>query len=405
MGIRKMKGFRFPALRKPGGSLFFPLFLFLLALPPELAPQSPGWFLEQSGGEPHFFQRLSWSGAGEVLSYEAVVERKDGYGPDFSEVLREGTTDNFILLSLPPGTYRYQVRAYNVFEKPGDPSPWVYFEILLPLKPELRVLDPSRLYLEGRDRLGFSLAGENLSKDSVFFIRPRRGREKDDRRIFPEWTLDEASGRADLEFAAEGISPGSWETEVRNPGGLEDSLGPLRIIYAKLPQFAVRGVIGPFLPLPGGSLKGAYRKVYETLAFSLALDISLVKTPYTAFGLGVLSLFPSWYALSGRDQGPSYVHLMGLGFYLFYQQRLPDRRFALNLRLGGGLSLAAEMNTILSEGYSFIPSVSFSEGLFFRWFIGDSFFAETGFDLIQRLESGNAALEYLRPSLGLGWNF
>ncbi|MDR1059614.1 MAG: hypothetical protein LBL43_08685 [Treponema sp.] len=401
-----MKGFRFPALRNPGGgfsggSLF--LLLFPLFLAPGLAAQSPGWFLEQSGGEPRFFQRLSWSGVEDSLSYEAVVERRDEGRSDFYEVLREGTTENFILVSLPPGAYRYQVRAYSIVEKPGTPSSWVYFEIILPLKPELRTLSPRRLYLEGRDRLGFSVAGENLVKDSVFFLRPRRGEKNV--LIFPEWTLDEESGRAELEFPVEDIVPGAWEVGVRNPGDLEDSLGPLRVAYADIPGFSVRGALAPFIPLPNGYLKRAYREVYQALAVSLALDLSLVKTPYTDFGLGVLSLFPSWYALSGRETGPIYIHLMGFDFYLFYQQRLPDRRFALNLRLGYGISLAAEVNTILNEGYGFIPTDFLSGGFFFRWFISESLFAEAGFDLIHLLEPGHSGLEYIRPSLGLGWNF
>jgi hypothetical protein len=394
----------------PRSFLFFLLPLSLLPAS-GLSAQSPSglpsrdWFLEQNGGAERFFQRLSWAGTEEAVAYEAMVERKDGAGPDFTEVLREGTTENSILLSLPPGTYRYRVRAYNALEQPGSPSSWVYFEIRLPMKPELRVLDPPRLYLEGRETLALSIAGENLLEESVFFLRPRRVRGKDGGPVSPERVSGGETGRADLEFAAADLSLGLWEALAVNPGGLEDSLGPLRIKYAALPQFSVRSVLAPFIPLSGGYLKGAYRKVYEALGFSLALDMAILKTPRTAFGLGVLSLFPSWYGLPGTDSGPAYVHLMGLGLYLFYRQRLPDQRFALTLRLGGGFSLAAGVNAILTNPQRIIPSISLSGGLSFQWFIGESFFAEAGFDLIHLLTPGDSALEYIRPSLGLGWGF
>jgi hypothetical protein len=91
--------------------LFFALAaaLFMAFFPPcflagqESPPESGGsFYIEQTGEEVRFIQRLVWEKAEYAYRYEIAVERENDSG-EYAEIHREFRTENFIDLSLAPG--------------------------------------------------------------------------------------------------------------------------------------------------------------------------------------------------------------------------------------------------------------------------------------------------------------
>ncbi|MCL2411877.1 MAG: hypothetical protein FWC97_09580, partial [Treponema sp.] len=119
----------------------FVICLFLLIILQPLFAQdefsyhalSPGFFIDTENNVPRFIQRFVWHGGEYAHEYEVVIERESN--GTFMHHLRDFADSNFINVSLPPGEYRIQIIPYDVFERAGTPSDWMYFEILHALTP------------------------------------------------------------------------------------------------------------------------------------------------------------------------------------------------------------------------------------------------------------------------------
>jgi len=78
--------------------------------------------------ESHSTHRFAWTGGDNALRYEVIFEQiKDGSNTAY---LREFTTDHFIDVSLPVGSYRFCVIPYDFLNKPSVPSEWRYIEVI-----------------------------------------------------------------------------------------------------------------------------------------------------------------------------------------------------------------------------------------------------------------------------------
>ncbi|MCL2233291.1 MAG: hypothetical protein FWB99_09465, partial [Treponema sp.] len=88
-----------------------------------------------------FRQRLSWTGDGNVLRYEVIIEREEGGG--FREASRTFREEPYIYVSLSPGRYRYRVIPHDFLNRPGTGSAWMYFEIRAALDPQLSGFSPA----------------------------------------------------------------------------------------------------------------------------------------------------------------------------------------------------------------------------------------------------------------------
>jgi len=77
--------------------------------------------------DPRFLQRLVWTGGEYALRFEVVVQRE--VNGRYIAHLREFTELPFIEVSLPTGSYRFQVTSYNILDKPEEVSQWVPFQV------------------------------------------------------------------------------------------------------------------------------------------------------------------------------------------------------------------------------------------------------------------------------------
>jgi len=77
--------------------------------------------------EQRYVQQIYWTEDEYVLKYEVIIERYvDGAYRAYSQ---EFTESNSILISLPPGNYRYRIIPYDYLEQPGEATDWINISI------------------------------------------------------------------------------------------------------------------------------------------------------------------------------------------------------------------------------------------------------------------------------------
>jgi hypothetical protein len=367
--------------------------------------QEAGFYLEGTGQNARFVQRFSWEPEEYASFYEVVIQRRESSG-NWTMSFSGFTGDNFIEVSLPPGSYRYHVRAYDLMERPAGKAEWAAFEVLPALRPVLEKFSPSRFPLDGGAGDGvvliLSVSGQNLAEAAEF----RLVRQSPAGTILPLERRSGASGEeAVLVFGGGQLSPGIYELVVVNPGGLSDSLGTLRIYLSVMPRFAVSAGYKPLIPLYGGLYELLDASFFPAGAYG---QFSFLALRTDSIGLG-LETDVSWTHLSSRyysgiqDYDVS-GHYLGVELYGLVQKPL-NRHLALNLRLGGGvfsiLGFEKKAPGLKNEPVNALVSAA-GGGLSFRLVLYKSFFACLGAEYIHFFPAGDPPSGHLRPFGGIG---
>jgi hypothetical protein len=386
------------------------LFIPLLVFPPRQAgtqEREAGFYVEETGEGFRFVQRFSWEAEEYASFYEVTIQREESAG-NWSTSFSEFTGNNFVEVSLPPGAYRYRVRAYDLMEKPsGDPE-WRSFEILPAFRPVLEAFSPESFALEAPGQgaaLILTVRGLNLTDQAEF--RLVRESSAGSQEILPLERRGGASGKeAVLVFGAGQLSPGSYELSVVNPGGLSDSLGTLRIyLSGTMPRFAVSLGYGPLLSLYGGLSELLDDSFFPAGAYG---QFSFLPLQTSSIGLG-LEADVFWTRLSSPYTGSVQTydvsgHYTGIEVYGFVQKPLTSRVSA-KLRLGGGLfsvigfekrapgRRAGAVNAL-------IPAAG--GGLSLRLVFFQSLFADLGAEYTLFFSIDDSPPGYVRPFAGLG---
>jgi hypothetical protein len=200
------------------------LFLILLVLVSVIPPlfgqegEEGSFHIERTEEGERFIQRLLWDEVEYARRYEVWIEEQNSAGV-YTEILRESREENFIELSLAPGSYRSRIQAYNILNRPSENSEWTYFRVLPALQPELysftQDFPPSP---EGVTEI--VVQGRNLQEGADWYlVSPESAASP----IRPGASLSQEQG-ARLVFSTESLPPGQYRVYVRNPGGLESSL-------------------------------------------------------------------------------------------------------------------------------------------------------------------------------------
>jgi hypothetical protein len=384
------------------------LFAALLVFPPGEAPaqeREAGFYLEDTGGAFRFVQRFSWLPEEYAAFYEVVIQKRDDDG-NWITSFSDFTEDDFIELSLPPGSYRYRVRAYDLMERPAGNPEWVSFEILPALRPVLERFSPTRFSPGGGAALILTVSGRDLAEAAEF--RLVRKSPAGSPGIPPLERREGPAGTGTvLVFDGARLSPGTYELVVVNPGGLSDSLGTLRVYPDAMPRFAFSGGYGPLIPLYGGLHELLDAPFFPAGAYG---QFSFLPARAGSAGLG-LETGIYWTRLSSGYRGGLQEydvsgHYMGVEVYGIAQQRL-NRRLALTLRLGGGLFsiLGFEKK---APGYrdgrtnALVPVAG--GGLSLRLFLSGPFFADLGAEYTHFFSADDSPPGYLRPFAGIGFS-
>ena len=105
------------------------------------------YFIREGEEGTVFYQRLSWQAVEDILGYEFELEQKnktDEWVPQDKQTVK----DNFIDLSLPPGSYRFRVSVINLLEQTEAVSDYQDFDVLVAYQPEVNKLSPHLIYFD-----------------------------------------------------------------------------------------------------------------------------------------------------------------------------------------------------------------------------------------------------------------
>ncbi|MDR1375064.1 MAG: hypothetical protein LBJ24_08850 [Treponema sp.] len=424
--------------------LFFILLVLVPVMPPLFGQEGEvsSFHIERTEAGERFIQRLLWDKADYAYRYEVRIEEQNGDGV-YTEMLRESGEENFIELSLAPGSYRYRIRAYNILNRPSENSAWIYFRILPALQPELYSFTQgfSRNDRGSSEELTeIILQGRNLQEGAdVYLASPET--DASPTRPLDYLPLEEG---ARLIFNTESLPPGRYRVYVRNPGGLESSLeitvAPPPPSIADTPDAVpdagappgdtsddavtdtvipsgdadtVPGGFGswsPFVsaeyapPIPlYGYLFEHFDRNFYPLGASFRFGVLPFKKNWGDLGLEAA---PHWTMLKTDFEGVRQTaHLAALHLNGIYQRWFPNQTTALTFRLGGGISFVYGINENPQSSESILtwmPSVS--GGLSFKWFVYKLLYIEIGAEYTH-VFSAEPSPGYIKPFLGAGRRF
>jgi hypothetical protein len=179
------------------------------------------------------------------------------------------------------------------------------------------------------------------------------------------------------------------------PEESEKTIARLEVLYQPL-------IILPF---------SEFNEIYATsplqpLGFALRFSLMPLVTTIGVFGV---ELSPSWNYLANDILVTSrYTHILNGHLSLVWQIRPFSRHNGLNFRLGGGMSYV-KSRFDFNEGRqvenvkTWNPSVAL--GISFISFLNKQVFINAGIDYLHIFTSDNIMLNYLRPSVSVGWWF
>jgi len=215
----------------------------------ESLPESqPGYYVDRSEGEPVFKQRLVWDKDEYVLYYEVAIQIFSGQYRDYRI---EKTKNNYIEISLNPGKYRYSVTPYDLLERRCDSSDWEEFSISTAFKPEIYKFVPDFFYMEQNKKRILLVSGNNIFDDSVIYLR------NDTNELVPIEKVVTGNSSVTLTFDDDTLIPGNYEVYIKNPGGLDASLGVFFVGYHKTLEVFLKVGFNPVIPA-GGELMNIF---------------------------------------------------------------------------------------------------------------------------------------------------
>jgi hypothetical protein len=229
-----------------------------------------------------------------------------------------------------------------------------------------------------------------------------RSVESNEDAILPVEFIADPSGKSGRAVFA--LPPaGSYIVYVKNPGGLDASLGTFSI--ERLLDFDIYVSLGYSPAIP---LYSEFNKFFDKPIFPRGLNARVTIFPfkYDSGDLG-FELAPSWMYLSTST--PSYkasAHIAGLSANLVFRKWIEKDITAMNFRAGGGASGVLDFyfqhnNGETSEHLNVLtPTVG--AGVSFLWVIYKPFFVEAGLDFTHLFTVDSSSPGYLRPWLNAG---
>ncbi|MDR1904963.1 MAG: hypothetical protein LBQ88_22115 [Treponema sp.] len=380
----------------PLTSHFLVIFLCLI-VNTALFGQKEYW-IEEDG---RFVQLLQWQEQENVLYYKVEIEKQEGM--TWRGALSGETEDAFFEISLAPGIYRYRVQVYDLLGRPGRAADWIQFEIRLAKQPEIVRFSPEVFYLDEDTSWVLNLSGRNLTDGIEIFLQNQGlpGNNIKAKTITGEGREEEAR----VVFNVDELDAGQYTIHAVNPGGLETSLGTLRISYRKPVDINVSAGYRPLVPL-----YGLINELFETGIFPLGFYARLSYIPFKrTWGHIGIEIEPFWNYFYVKNSGYGIqAQMTGGTVYGVYQRLLSNRLMAFNFRIGGGINSVLDYHFIYSKGKTepitiLIPVIS--AGSSFQWFIRNPFFVEAGVDFVHMFTVDDPAPAYLRPFIGAGWRF
>ena len=363
--------------------------------------QDAGYFVDYSGDQPRFVQRLAWSGDEYALFYEVQIQVFDEDG--YYENPPETTADNFLEVSLSPGIYRYSVTPYDLLGRQGETSEWVEFEVIAAFQPVINKFTPSGFFMDQRLEKALYLDSENIFEGSEIYLR------SPDNNIFPVEITIINDGRVCLAFDNSELIAGVYEIYVRNPGGLETSENGFSIGYRKPVYIFVKTAFTPVIPIygelneifGGGIFLAGAALSFEAISSSQSglnggMEIAVSGNMINSASL--LTLNSEGVSSSLADSGTE-TRFVNFDLNIALQKRYNFNQFAVTFRFGVGITLLEGYGDYDENGL--FPHCNLGITGLFR--IYNILYFEAGLNYSHLFTPNPSGL--LRPWLGLTWQF
>jgi len=388
--------------------LYTIVFLFSgLLYAQESSPESPGFYVDTSKGEPVFKQRLVWDKEDYVLYYEVSIQIFSGRFRDYRV---EKTKNNYIEVSLNPGRYRYSVTPYDLLERRCDSSDWEEFSITTAYQPEIIKIVPEYFYMDQNKNRVLLISGNNIFDDSEIYLR------NEENELFPIDKVVTNNSSVKLTFNDDLLIPGIYEIYIKNPGGLVVTLGGFFVGYNKQIEAFFKLGFNPILPI-GGELEEIFGPYlyYPGVTFRLE-SLSSQRASYKAGLEFALSFYRLEEKFSIRPPnltgGDGYYSNVGMSLFDFclnvsFQKRYNHLRNAITLSFGFGFT-AFNGSGYTYEKYPYQEKNEFTKnelnsyadlGISGLFLMNESYYLETAVDLVYYFTG--VATFLLRPRISM----
>jgi len=364
-----------------------------------LCAQEAGYFVDYNEGRPKFIQRFEWDIDEYALYYEVLILVYDN---GYREYLKDTTEDDFLLLSLPPGKYRYSVTPFDLLGIRGETSEWIEFEIMPAFQPVINSFSPEFFYLDKNSARVLRITGDNLFEDSLFYLESQTGV------LVPEKITIVNGREATLVFNDLELIPGDYDIYIKNPGGLDTSVGEFVIGYQKPTDFFLKLSWAPAIPISGYLLDILGPNIF---LFGVSLSLETVSSSRGFFNGGmelaasvffldpIISLQPGSddFLNSSNIAGETSFTSFDLNFVL--QKRFNSNRMAISFRFGFGFVILNSFE-IFEEG-DMIVQLNLGADFYVRLF--NNFYLEAGVDFNSHLWPASSGI--IKPRLGFVLQF
>jgi hypothetical protein len=387
------------------------LFLFFIstifAQTDTLHEENANYYIDRSEAELRFVQRILWDKADHALRYVLILQQQQ-QNRTYREIERISVEETFAEVSLRAGQYRYQVEVYDLIDEYSFTTEWREFTVIRALQPELSGFSPQRFYLDEDDTWEINLRGRNLLPGSEIYLV-----QENNRTIKPQSHSSNGT-TSHLVFSEISLVPGQYKVYVKNPGGLDVSLGTFSISYKKLVDMNISLGYAPIIPLYGFLFRdiiGGNKDMEAPFPgdfhlVSAAAKINLIPFKRSWGYLGIEASASITYLQHEREAYATEAFFLNTHLGLLYQKYFIKNTFAVNINLGAGFTTVMDFFYEYPKGAPTEKITSFSPsalaGFSFVVFFSKSFHLNTGADFIQVFTPDDPFPGFIRPYLMAG---
>ena len=386
-------------IKKAYGKIIL-IVVFLLLCQALCAQEEEGYYVEYNDDKPKFIQRLVWEMEEYVLYYEVLIYVFDN---GYKEYSRNTTEDDLLLVSLPPGRYRYSVTPYDLLGIRCVSSEWKEFEVLPAFQPVLDSFTPEVFYLDRNSERVIQISGDNFLEDSEIYL------QSDTDLIYPDRVVIDGGKSASLFFDDMKLIQGSFDIYILNPGGLSAQSGKFIVDYRKPLDFFLKLSWNPLIPV-SGYMSEVMGQDACLAGASLSFEAVSSKRGNFNGGLGLAVSFayfnPDMSLQTGNEDYQTGFLDAGIGFLLtsfdlniVLQRRFNRDRMAFTFRFGFGVAALSYLENY--EQDDIIIQVNLGVDYLVRLY--RNLYLEAGLDLSSHVSPVSSGI--IKPRLGLVLQF
>lgn len=366
--------------------------------------QNDAYYIKETEEGFHFVQIFTWQASDLVLKYDFLIEEQQSDGTYLYRDKVE-TEISSVEVSLPAGAFRYRITAYNLLGLPEVTTEWKTVTINKAYEPKVTAVSPRNIFLEEEQDGIYTITGEQLQVDSLFYLIPKEG--KSEQKILGTIIeSDERNRRVRVSFDVEKVDVGNYALNAVNPGGLNSSISPIVVKFKKPFDLDISGGYAPFYVLYDDTIETYFGSSFQPIGFSGRGTFIPVKRRLGYFGF---SLAGSYFFMNKDTEALSVSsHALAGHLDFVYQKLLYKRMLLLEIHGGGGIFAFSDMKFQFEHGVESDPLFSLNPmvtgGIAFQLYVQKRLYIELGCDYTHVFIS-DMSLGYIQPTLSCGWQF